>query len=113
MKKIIYLVLFTTIILSTTACSGEKTLVCTKNLDSDGAKILNTNTLTFKNDKIKVMEMEYNYELDEEYVKNAESIKSNIDKQFSEYTKYEGVNYTSTLTNENKTIKYTIQINID
>lgn len=113
MKKNIYLLIFITIILSTTACSNKKSLTCTKNVDSDGANINNINTLVFKDDKISTMNMQYVYKLDKEYTSSATSIKKSIDKQFSEYSQYDGVEYTSSINGQNTEIKYIIKIDIN
>ncbi|MBO5138530.1 MAG: hypothetical protein J6B89_02705 [Bacilli bacterium] len=113
MKKSISLIALTILILSLSGCEKSKTLICTKNLNSQGATIENTNTVKFKDKKLKNMVLEYNYTLDEEYIKNATSIKESIDKQFSEYTQYNGIKYSSQLNDKQDKISYKIEIDIN
>ena len=97
MKKIIYFILFIVISICITGCINKQKLICKKTLKSDGVTIVNTNILIFEKEKINKMKMEYNYILDNEYIKNAENIKENIDKQFRKSAEYKGIDYKSEL----------------
>ena len=113
MKKIIYFILFIVISICITGCSNKQKLICKKTLKSDGVTIVNTNILIFEKEKINKMKMEYNYILDNEYIKNAENIKKNIDKQFRKFAEYKGIDYKSELIEKNSKIKYKIEIDLN
>ena len=81
-------------------CDNKKTLICTKSEDTTGMTITTTSTTKFVNDSISNIEMNMTLNLDNSYVKYANTIKNSLEQQYKSYKNEKGVSYNTTVKND-------------
>lgn len=81
-------------------CDKKKTLICTKSEDTTGMTITTTSTTKFVNDSISNIEMNMTLNLDNSYVKYANTIKNSLEQQYKSYKNEKGVSYNTTVKND-------------
>ncbi len=99
MRKIsIFVMIILTLFIS--GCDKKKTLICTKSEDTTGMTITTTSTTKFVNDSISNIEMNMTLNLDNSYVKYANTIKNSLEQQYKSYKNEKGVSYNTTVKND-------------
>ena len=81
-------------------CDNKKTLICTKSEDTTGMTITTTSSTKFVNDSISNIEMNMTLNLDNSYVKYANTIKNSLEQQYKSYKNEKGVSYNTTVKND-------------
>lgn len=93
-KLMVFACLFCSVIMLS-GCFGSKKLTCTKTEEASGMTTTTTIGVTFKNDEATKASMKFKVDLGKDSAAYIDTLKKVFDSQFSEYTKQQGVTYSS------------------
>lgn len=93
MKKIFNCFVISMIVILFTGCNSKKELECHKLSNiTDGVKMTQTYNITFDNDKIKTLNINLDFSLDDSMTNMSQVFYESVKKEYEEeYSKYKGV----------------------